>query len=141
MKTSDITEVLAGSISQVVFGAWKHEGGIESLLDDEIEVLIDGREYLIRVCPEKKVDLIPEVDPKEAIPEVAAGKAIREEPAEPVKKKKTKPKMEEREIDKGKIWALRDAKWSISKIADEMRLPYDTVREVLKGERPEGERE
>ncbi len=139
MKISDITEVLARSISQVVFEAWKHEGGIDSLLDNEIEVNIDGQDYLIRVCSEKKVELIPEVDPKEAIPEVAVGEPVPAEPEEPVKKKKTKPKMKEREIDKGKIWALRDAKWSIAKIADEMRLPYATVRDVLKGERPEEE--
>lgn len=61
----------------------------------------------IRACAEK----VPKIEPKKAEPE-------------PEKKKSA--------IDIGKIRALHNAGWSITKIADEMGISYPTVSKYVK---------
>ena len=56
-------------------------------------------------------------------------------PEEKVKKEKKKatPK---KKADKGKIWALREAGWTIKDIALDVGCSVGTVHRVLQGERP-----
>lgn len=51
---------------------------------------------------------------------------VQEEPPKAVVKAKPKPK-KKKEVDSGKIKALRKAGWSMTKIADEMRCSISTV--------------
>ena len=51
---------------------------------------------------------------------------VQEEPPKAVVKAKQKPK-KKKEVDSGKIKALRKAGWSMTKIADEMRCSISTV--------------
>lgn len=51
---------------------------------------------------------------------------VQEEPPKAVKKPKT-PAKKKKEVDSGKIKALRKAGWSMTKIADEMRCSISTV--------------
>ena len=64
----------------------------------------------------------PKEEPKEDEPE---------KPAEEPKPKKTK-KERKSSVDSGKIGALRKAGWPIAKIADEMQITDQTVRNHLK---------
>ena len=65
------------------------------------------------------------------------------EPEKPKPKKATKTKLKKKEepkpknIDVGKLWALRDANWSVAKIADELRCSENNVRYHLGRPRPE----
>lgn len=63
------------------------------------------------------------------------------EKSKPKKATKTKPKKKEepkpKNIDVGKLWALRDAGWSVAKIADELRCTENNVRYHLGRPRPE----
>ena len=43
-------------------------------------------------------------------------------------------KISERRIDRGKIFALRNAGWPIARIADEMQIPFAEVTKILIGE-------
>ena len=54
----------------------------------------------------------------------AVGKAIAEQVEVKPKKK--------RKVDVGKVMSLYDAKWPISKIADEMKCHEQTVRNIVK---------
>lgn len=56
---------------------------------------------------------------------------VQEEPPKAVKKPKT-PAKKKKEVDSGKIKALRKAGWSVEKIADEMRIGKSTVYKKLK---------
>lgn len=51
---------------------------------------------------------------------------VQEEPPKAIVKTKPKPK-KKKEVDSGKIKALRKAGWSMTKIADEMRCSISTV--------------
>ena len=63
------------------------------------------------------------------------------EKPKPNKTTKTKPKKKEepkpKNIDVGKLWALRDAGWSVAKIADELRCSEKTVYYHMSKGRPE----
>ena len=52
---------------------------------------------------------------------------VQEEPPKAVVKAKPKAKPKKKEVDSGKIKALRKAGWSMAKIADEMRCSISTV--------------
>jgi len=42
--------------------------------------------------------------------------------------------VEDKRIDSGKIFALRNAGWPIARIADEMQIPFAEVTKILIGE-------
>ena len=65
------------------------------------------------------------------------------EPEKPKPKKATKTKekrkdeFKQKKVDVGKLWALRDAGWSVAKIADELRCSEKTVYYHMSKGRPE----
>lgn len=72
-----------------------------------------------------------EEEPKPEEPEEPKEEPKEEEPAKEPKPKKTK-KERKSSVDSGKIGALRKAGWPIAKIADEMQITDQTVRNHLK---------
>lgn len=56
------------------------------------------------------------------------------EPDEPKEEPKEEPKKKRKPIDHGKIMALHRAGWSVAKIADEMRVSDQTVRNHIQQE-------
>lgn len=72
--------------------------------------------------------------PEQPKPEEPEKKPEETKPDKPAEEPKPKKKKKERKssIDTGKIGALRKAGWSIAKIADEMQITDQTVRNHLK---------
>ena len=49
MKEVDIIESIAEHVEHKIFVEWKHEGSIESVCSEYLEVKIDGKLYEIRI--------------------------------------------------------------------------------------------
>ena len=49
MKKVDIVESIAEHVEHKIFAEWKHEGSIESVCSEYLEVMIDGKLYEIRI--------------------------------------------------------------------------------------------
>lgn len=58
------------------------------------------------------------------------------EPEVPAPDPEPKPKRQPRKIDRGKVWALRDADWKVSAIAGEMGCSEATIYNILNEGRP-----
>ena len=54
------------------------------------------------------------------------------QPEAPKAEEKPKKEAKKQMVDRGKVVALAKAKWSIAKIADEMRCSQQTVRNILR---------
>lgn len=76
-----------------------------------------------------EVDTRTDPEPEEAEPAQAAEPAKKGRP----KKEETKP-TKRKPVDHGKIMALHRAGWSVAKIADEMRVSDQTVRNHIQQE-------
>lgn len=81
----------------------------------------------------------PEVEP----PTLDPAPVEEQEPEKPKPKKtnktkqKRKDEFKQKKVDVGKLWALRDAGWSVAKIADELRCSEKTVYYHMSKGRPE----
>jgi len=100
-----------------------------------LKKILAGCEFF-RIVPEEEKR---ETEPAEKAPaEVAKPKAVEEKPTETsveTKEKPEPPKPEapnKKQIDVGKMKALRNAGWSMKQIAEEMQLAPSTVCEHLK---------
>lgn len=49
MKSCDIMEALVSSIEGKIFNEWRHEGFIGGWSSDYINVVIDSKEYMVRL--------------------------------------------------------------------------------------------
>ena len=49
MKKVDIIESIAEYVEQKILKEWKHEGSVEVIYTDRLEVMIDGKLYEIRI--------------------------------------------------------------------------------------------
>lgn len=49
MKKVDIIESIAEHMEQKIFKEWKHEGSVESVCTESLEVTIDGKLYEISI--------------------------------------------------------------------------------------------
>ena len=90
-------------------------------------MIIKFKEYDIVAQPAEVLELLM-LGNKEAEVEVKQ----EETPAKP-KQIRNRPKHYKKELDVGKMRALRDAGWSYGKIADELRCAESTVYNKLKG--------
>ena len=91
-------------------------------------MIIKFKEYDIVAQPAEVLELLMlgnKEEEAEVKPEIEAA------PAKP-KQIRNRPKHYKKELDVGKMRALRDAGWSLSKIADEMRCSPQTVANKLK---------
>ena len=97
-----------------------------------LKKILAGCEFFRIVLEEEKRETEPaEKEPAEA----AEPKAVEEKPAMETKEKSESPKPEatnKKQIDVGKMKALRNAGWSIKQIAEEMQLVPSTVCGHLK---------
>ena len=97
-----------------------------------LKKILAGCEFFRIVLEEE----IRETEPAEKEPaEAAEPKAVEEKPAMETKEKSESPKPEatnKKQIDVGKMKALRNAGWSIKQIAEEMQLVPSTVCGHLK---------
>lgn len=55
---------------------------------------------------------------------------------EPAPDPEPKPKRQPRKIDRGKVWALKDADWKVSAIAGELGCSEATIYNILNEGRP-----
>lgn len=90
----------------------------------------DDLSEAIRVLIMAVAESKPASDPVKAEPVKAPEEPKKEEPKKPGPKPGTKPKGQ-KNIDDGKIRVLRDGGWSITAIADEMKLSAPTVKAHL----------
>ena len=67
-------------------------------------------------------------------------KRQKEKPAQAKAEEAETPSRKRSDIDRGKVWALKDAGWKVSAIAKEMYTSQATVYKVLKEGRPEIQR-
>ena len=93
-------------------------------------MIIKFKEYDIVAQPAEVYELMELAAGKEEVEEVTP--EVTKAPAKP-KQVRNRPKHYKKELDVGKMRALRDAGWSLSKIADEMRCSPQTVANKLKG--------
>lgn len=47
MKTVDIALEIQKAIENVIFDTWKHDGYVNAVYDDGVQVCIDGKSYTI----------------------------------------------------------------------------------------------
>lgn len=92
-------------------------------------MIIKFKEYDIVAQPAEVYELMQLAADKEEVEEVKP-----EVEAAPVKPKqvRNRPKHYKKELDVGKMRALRQAGWTLTKIADEMRCAPQTVANKLK---------
>ena len=89
---------------------------IKATPEELMEALVEfAKRFEVKQC---------EMDPEDNKYTEAVGKAIAEQVEVKPKKK--------RKVDTGKVMSLYDAKWPISKIADEMKCSEQTVRNIVK---------
>lgn len=99
-----------------------------------LKKILAGCEFF-RIVPEEEKR---ETEPAKKEPaEVTEPKAVKEKPTETAAETKDKPEppkpeaTNKKQIDVGKVKALRNAGWSMKQIAEEMQLAPSTVRGYL----------
>lgn len=54
MKIADIAELIGKAIENTIYKEWKHDGYIDVVFADSVNVVIDGKRYEIKIsdyCP------------------------------------------------------------------------------------------